>query len=174
MKKSVILLIFLIFFVTLSLGLFIDTKDVDSPLVGKPMPSFNLEELKTGNLVSPQYFPKNAFLINVWASWCLECTREHMLLKDIQKQGIDIIGINYKDNRSDALGWLAIYGNPYLFNIHDINGELGLEMGVYGVPETFIIDKKGIIIDKFIGAIDDKIFNNNILPKIQKANQNKF
>ena len=126
MKKSVILLIFLIFFVTLSLGLFIDTKDVDSPLVGKPMPSFNLEELKTGKLVSPQYFPKNAVRINVWARWCLECTREHMLLKDIQKQGIDIIGINYKDTRSDALGWLAIYGNPYLFNIHDIKGELGL------------------------------------------------
>ena len=103
MKKSVILLIFLIFFVTLSLGLFIDTKDVNSPLDGKHIPSFYQEELKTGNLVNSQYFPKNAFLINVWASWCLECTREHMLLKDIQKQGIDIIGINYKDKKKPIL-----------------------------------------------------------------------
>ena len=112
--------------------------------------------------------------MNVWASWCLECIREHQLLKKIHEEGkIKIIGINYKDNRSDALGWLDIYGNPYTYNLYDDKGELGINLGVYGVPETFFIDNNGIIRDKYIGAITQDIYNNRLIPLLQKIDEKK-
>ena len=174
MKKITAFLIFLTFFTILILGLFTDTRDVSSPLIGKTIPDFKLTELKTGQEIDNKFFPENTFLINVWASWCQECTREHALLKNIQQEGIEIIGINYKDNKQDALGWLGIYGNPYLFNIYDYDGEYGIEMGVYGVPETFIISDKGVIIDKFIGALDEQTVYEKILPKFREITKSNF
>tara|TARA_B100000959_G_scaffold28814_1_gene27755 strand:- start:1766 stop:2251 length:486 start_codon:yes stop_codon:yes gene_type:complete len=156
------------------LGLFIDTKNIRSPLIGKNVPQFILSELSSGNSFNNDMLPAERYLINVWASWCLECIREHQLLKKIHEEGkIKIIGINYKDNRSDALGWLDIYGNPYTYNLYDDKGELGINLGVYGVPETFFIDNNGIIRDKYIGAITQDIYNNRLIPLLQKIDEKK-
>jgi len=158
----------------LLLGLFIDTKNIRSPLIGKNIPQFILSELSSGNSFNNDMLPTERYLINVWASWCLECIREHQQLRKIHKEGkIKIIGINYKDNRSDALGWLEIYGNPYIYNLYDNKGELGINLGVYGVPETFFIDNNGIIIDKYIGAITQDIYNNRLIPVLQKIDEDK-
>lgn len=158
----------------LLLGLFIDTKNISSPLIGKNIPQFILSELSSGNSFNNDMLPTERYLINVWASWCLECIREHQQLRKIHKEGkIKIIGINYKDNRSDALGWLEIYGNPYIYNLYDNKGELGINLGVYGVPETFFIDNNGIIIDKYIGAITQDIYNNRLIPLLQKIDEDK-
>jgi cytochrome c biogenesis protein CcmG/thiol:disulfide interchange protein DsbE len=158
----------------LLLGLFIDTKNIRSPLIGKNIPQFILSELSSGNSFNNDMLPTERYLINVWASWCLECIREHQQLRKIHKEGkIKIIGINYKDNRSDALGWLEIYGNPYIYNLYDNKGELGINLGVYGVPETFFIDNNGIIIDKYIGAITQDIYNNRLIPLLQKIDEDK-
>lgn len=174
MKNKFILILFLSLMTILLLGLFIDTKNISSPLIGKNIPQFILSELSSGNSFNNDMLPTERYLINVWASWCLECIREHQQLRKIHKEGkIKIIGINYKDNRSDALGWLEIYGNPYIYNLYDNKGELGINLGVYGVPETFFIDNNGIIIDKYIGAITQDIYNNRLIPLLQKIDEDK-
>ena len=174
MKNKFILILFLSLMTILLLGLFIDTKNIRSPLIGKNIPQFILSELSSGNSFNNDMLPTERYLINVWASWCLECIREHQQLRKIHKEGkIKIIGINYKDNRSDALGWLEIYGNPYIYNLYDNKGELGINLGVYGVPETFFIDNNGIIIDKYIGAITQDIYNNRLIPLLQKIDEDK-
>lgn len=137
------------------------------------MPTFNLKTLHSQSPIDSTMIPKETVLVNVWASWCLECIREHQLMMKINKdKKIKIIGINYKDERDDAIGWLEIYGNPYAFSIHDYNGQLGIDLGVYGVPETFLINKDNKIQAKFIGAINDNIYFNKILPALENSYEN--
>ncbi len=173
MRNSIFITIFLLFFAILAAGLYTNTKEIQSPLIGQQIPIFNLPNLNSGSTLTNKSLPNEPYLINVWASWCLECIKEHNYLKNIQNINIKIIGINYKDTRNDALGWLGIYGNPYQFSIFDENGSLGLEMGVYGVPETFIIDTNGVIIDKFVGALNENDIRTKIIPQILDTNSNK-
>ena len=165
MKIKIPLIIFIFFIAVLFFGLFIETRTIQSPLIGKKLPNYELVELNTG-------YKSDIYMLNVWASWCLECIREHSVLTNIAKdKKLKIVGINYKDERDDALGWLSIYGNPYLYNIYDYTGQLGLDLGVYGVPETFLVDQNRIIRAKHIGAITNDIYQQQIIPMVEKINE---
>ncbi len=145
-------------------------RTIPSPLIGKPLPPFTLpilhepaRELSTGDLKGQVY------LVNIWASWCAACKLEHPLLMEIARQGIaPIIGLDYKDERSDGLKWLADHGDPYQVSLMDRDGRVGIELGVYGVPETFLIDANGIIRYKHIGPIDTEILNKVLLPTLKQ------
>lgn len=137
-----------------------DKTSLPSPLIGKPFPTFILNTVESGE--STQQLPQEAVLVNVWATWCPTCKAEHEFLNQLAKQGVKIVGINYKDDVFKARQWLAAYGNPYLFNISDPSGQLGLELGVYGAPETFLVDSQGIIRAKHVGDL-----NANVWQKLQ-------
>jgi cytochrome c biogenesis protein CcmG/thiol:disulfide interchange protein DsbE len=111
------------------------------------------------------------WLLNVWASWCVSCREEHPVLVEFSKQGVvPIIGLNYKDVRQDGNDWLATLGNPYQVSAFDNTGRVGIDFGVYGVPETFVIDKQGVIRDKQTGPVTPEIIQNKLLPLIKKLN----
>ena len=128
-----------------------------SALLNRPMPAFDLPTLEGGQL-SHVDLPKQWLLVNVWATWCSTCKAEHAFLNQLAAQGIRIIGINYKDDTPKALQWLDDYGNPYLYNLSDPDGMLGLELGVYGAPETFLVDSDGIIRGKHIGDLNPVVW----------------
>jgi cytochrome c biogenesis protein CcmG/thiol:disulfide interchange protein DsbE len=145
-------------------------RTIPSPLVGKPLPSFTLPVLhEPTRQVSAKNLNGQVYLINVWASWCVACKVEHPLLMEIARQGVaPIIGLDYKDERTDGLKWLADHGNPYQVSLMDTDGRVGIELGVYGVPETFVIDAKGVIRYKHIGPIDAGVLREVLVPKIQE------
>lgn len=139
------------------IGLGVEDKSVlPSPLIGKPFPEFILNTVESGE--STNHLPAEAVLVNVWATWCPTCKAEHAFLNKLAAQGVKIVGINYKDDDFKARQWLKAYGNPYLFNIADPDGQLGLELGVYGAPETFLVDSKGVIRGKHVGDLNDTVW----------------
>ncbi len=133
-----------------------DKTSLPSPLVGKPFPQFILNTVESGE--ETRTLPAEPLLVNVWATWCPTCKAEHEFLNTLAAQGIKIVGINYKDDDFKARQWLQLYGNPYLFNISDPDGMLGLELGVYGAPETFLVDSKGIIRAKHVGDLNTRVW----------------
>lgn len=133
-----------------------DKSVLPSPLIGKPFPTFILNTVESGE--STNQLPAEPVLVNVWATWCPTCKAEHQFLNALAKQGVKIVGINYKDDDFKARQWLQAYGNPYLFNIADPDGKLGLELGVYGAPETFLVDSKGIIRGKHVGDLNPRVW----------------
>ncbi len=145
-------------------------RKIPSPLIGKPLPSFTLPVLhEPTRQVSAKDLKGQVYLVNVWASWCVACRIEHPLLMEIARQAIaPIIGLDYKDESADGLAWLADYGNPYQVSLMDTSGRVGIELGVYGVPETFVIDAKGIIRYKHIGPINAEVLSKVLLPKIKE------
>jgi len=163
LQKLVPLLIFIVLVIFLGIGLTLNPREIPSPLINKPMPVFSLPQLKESDkTLSSTDFLNEVSLLNVWASWCVACRAEHPVLLDLSSTGvINIYGLNYKDKREDALRWLDYYGDPYTKIVHD-------DFGVYGVPETFIIDHKGIIRYKHIGPITEDILENKILPIIKQ------
>ncbi len=167
MNKSSIFFILIFIFLSFFLlkGLYNDPKIVESPLIGKEFPRFELEDLYLNITHNNESFLDKKTIINVWASWCLECEREHSYLLNLSKnKEYDLIGINYKDETKDAKGWLNMRGNPYRIIIRDYTGDLSLDLGVYGVPETYIIDKNQIILYKHIGAINSDIIKDEMIP----------
>ncbi len=162
--------IFIALAVLLGIGLTLDPREVPSPLIGKPAPAFDLPTLHdTERNITPADMGGEVALVNVWASWCVACRQEHPLLVELGKTGeIPIYGINYKDERADALRWLQVFGDPYAESIFDRQGSAGFDWGVYGVPETFVLDAKGIIRHKHIGPITAKDLNEEILPLIRE------
>ncbi len=169
MIKKVSIIIFIIFISMLYVGLSHNSRLVQSPLIDKKLPEFSLPVLQSDISADISVFPDDIFLLNIWASWCVECIREHRVLNLIKEERkIRLIGINYKDSKIDAVGWLKIYGNPYEYNIFDKDGQLGIDLGVYGVPETFLVDKNKVIRAKYIGVINEDIYYNEILPTIDK------
>ena len=170
LRKLVPLVIFIVLVIFLGIGLTLDPREVPSPLIDKPMPVFSLNQLKeTDQKLGSSDFINEVSLFNVWASWCVACRVEHPILIDLAKSGvINIYGLNYKDERGDALRWLDYYGDPYVKSGHDLDGKVGLDYGVYGVPETFIIDRKGIIRYKHIGPVTEDILKNKLMPIIEK------
>jgi cytochrome c biogenesis protein CcmG, thiol:disulfide interchange protein DsbE len=153
-------------------GLRLDPHEVPSPLIGKPAPSFALTRLDDANAtLRRDDMLGKVWMLNVWASWCGACREEHPLLVEFSKtKAVPIIGLNYKDQRSDGLGWLNRFGNPYDASIFDQNGRVGIDFGVYGVPETFVIDKQGIIRMKHIGPLTPDVIDKRLMPMLRKLN----
>ncbi len=144
-------------------------RDVPSPLIGKPVPVFTLPAVEADQTAfSSKELQGKVYLVNIWASWCVSCRAEHEVLNYAAKQGIKIYGINYKDELEDARRWLAARGNPYVKSGHDLAGRIGIDWGVYGVPETFVIDKKGMIRYKHTGPVYIDDLNKKLIPLIKQ------
>ncbi|HEX7328632.1 MAG TPA: DsbE family thiol:disulfide interchange protein [Casimicrobiaceae bacterium] len=151
-------------------GLFHDPREVPSPLIGKPAPAFSLAELHASDQrLGPSDLRGQVWLLNVWASWCVSCREEHPLLVALAKTGIvPIIGLDYKDKPDDGRAWLTDNGDPYRKSVVDLDGRVGIDWGVYGVPETFVVDRAGIIRYKQIGPLTEKALNDTILPLVRR------
>jgi len=162
--------IFLVLAVFLAIGLNLNPREVPSPLIDKPAPGFQLPQLhETARTLAPQDMKGKVWVFNVWASWCVACLEEHPLLVELSKLNlVPIVGLNYKDNRADALQWLQKRGDPYTLSAQDADGRVGIDYGVYGVPETYVIDKEGIIRYKRIGPVTPKILDEQILPLVKR------
>lgn len=156
--------------VLLAAGLKLDPHYIPSPLVDKPLPDFALPRVDDPKrIVSGKDLNGRVYLLNVWASWCVACRQEHPLLNELAKsRRVVIVGLNYKDKRNDALQWLRQLGDPYTFSVADLDGRVGIELGVYGVPETFVIDKAGVIRYKQVGPITREIWSQKLLPLIEQ------
>ena len=167
------LMAFLVMVVFLGIGLKLDPHDVPSPLINKSAPAFTLTQLHDQQKTfSPADMQGKVWLLNVWASWCVSCRQEHIYLTEFARDSaINLIGLNYKDEPAAAMQWLERLGNPYKISISDIDGMAGLDWGVYGVPETFIIDKKGIVRHKQTGPVDPTILQTIIMPLIEQLNR---
>jgi cytochrome c biogenesis protein CcmG/thiol:disulfide interchange protein DsbE len=163
------LAVFLAIAAFLWVGLYRDPREVPSPLVDKPAPAFTLAQLhKPAETFTPDAMRGKVWLLNVWASWCVACRQEHPLLVDLSKGGVPIVGFNYKDKRENGLQWLERNGNPYLLSVSDLDGRVGIDYGVYGAPETFVIDKTGVIRYKQIGPITPEAWRDKIQPLVNK------
>lgn len=171
MKKAYIpLVIFAILVVFLAIGLTRDPREIPSPLIGKPAPDFSAPNLhNTALTLTKQDMLGKVWLLNTWASWCVACREEHPLLVEFSKSKmIPIIGLDYKDKDQDGLQWLARFGNPYDMAIADRDGRIGINFGVYGVPESFLIDKTGTIRYKQIGPFTEASIQEKLIPMIRE------
>lgn len=164
------LAVFVVLVIFLGVGLTLNPRQVPSPLIDKPAPVFRLQQLfDTNKTLSSEDNLGKVWMLNVWASWCVACRDEHPVLVELSKLGIvPIYGLNYKDQRDTAVQWLKQFGNPYEVSIVDADGKVGIDYGVYGVPETYVIDKQGIIRYKHIGPVTIESLKNKILPLIQE------
>jgi len=166
------LIVFVVLVGFLAVGLNLKPREVPSPLIDKPAPAFSLARLDAPEQkLGLDDLKGQVWLLNVWASWCVACRQEHPLLVDLARQNVvPIYGLNYKDKRDDALAWLGRYGNPYIASLSDTEGLVGIDYGVYGVPETFVIDKAGTIRLKHIGPVTPEALRDTILPLVRKLN----
>ncbi|MDH5517226.1 MAG: DsbE family thiol:disulfide interchange protein [Gammaproteobacteria bacterium] len=162
--------LFVVLVIFLSMGLSLNPRDVPSPLLGKPAPEFNLADLHNEQQkVSPAQYKGQVWLLNVWASWCVSCRAEHPVLNQLAtKYKLKIVGLNYKDQRADGINWLQQRGNPYIANGFDFSGRAGIDWGVYGVPETFVIDKRGHVRYKHTGPVGWQDIEEKIMPLVQQ------
>ena len=173
MKKALIpLIIFLILVVFLGIGLTKDPRKLPSTFIGKAAPDFILPKLhQLDKTFSPKEMLGKVWILNIWASWCVSCRAEHEVLNAmIQNNKVNLIGLNYKDEVADARGWLSRYGDPYQVSVSDVEGLTGIDWGVYGVPETFVIDKQGVVRLKHTGPVTHKDINEKIIPLIKMLN----
>jgi len=166
--------IFVVLLVFLAMGLTRDPREVPSPLIGKAAPAFELAQLHAPDKkLGTADMRGKVWLLNVWASWCESCRTEHPLLLQLAKANIvPIVGLDYKDKPEEGKAWLAQRGDPYRMSVVDLDGRVGIDWGVYGVPETFVIDKNGVIRYKQIGPITVEALQQKILPlvrELQKA-----
>ena len=165
---SVPLVLFVVVAGALAVGLGLKPREIPSALIGKPVPTFALEPVQGfGPGLSTADLKGQVAIVNVFASWCVPCRVEHGLWEDVAKQGIPIYGINYKDTPANASAWLTQLGNPYARTGADRQGRVGIDWGVYGVPETFVVDEHGMIQLKFIGPVDRAALETQILPKVR-------
>ncbi|HEY7883903.1 MAG TPA: DsbE family thiol:disulfide interchange protein [Cellvibrionaceae bacterium] len=164
----VLLLLLPLFYV----GLKLDPTAMPSALIGKPVPAFTLITVDDKELIIDQdYFTGKVTLLNVWASWCYACRIEHPYLNLLAEQGVHIIGINYKDQYEAAQKWLQDLHNPYEFSVFDEQGRLGIDLGVTGAPETYVIGKDGSIRYRHIGVVNEAVWQNTLLPLYQSLQQ---
>ncbi len=162
------LIIFLVLVGFLFVGLSLKPREVPSPLIDKVAPAFTLPQLHAPTKqFSSEDMKGQVWLLNVWASWCVSCRQEHPILMDLSKQNIvPILGLDYKDKSADGMAWLREHGNPYWLSIVDKEGRVGIDYGVYGVPETYVIDKQGVIRYKQIGPVTVASLQEQILPLV--------
>ena len=167
------LAIFVLLVGFLAAGLTLNPREVPSPLVGKAAPAFDLPLLQQpderfgadARRFAPSQMRGKVWLLNVWASWCVSCRDEHPMLMALAKRGVmPILGLNYKDKGDEATAWLKQFGNPYELSVVDADGRIGVDYGVYGVPETYLIDAEGVIRYKQIGPLTAAILEQKILP----------
>ena len=153
-----------------AVGLQRDPREIPSPFIDKPAPAFKLQQLHDAGLpFAPEDMKGRVWMLNVWASWCVSCRVEHPLLVEMSKRNIvPIVGLNYKDQRDAGMQWLTRFGNPYVLSAYDMDGRVGIDYGVYGVPETFVIDKQGVVRYKQIGPITPEALEKKILPLLKK------
>ena len=159
---------FLILAVMMWRGLYLDSRTLPSVLLDRPLPEFQLRALEMWDrLLTAQDLPDEPFILNIWGSYCLPCLQENPIFMAAREQNIiPIIGVNYKDSDDAALEWLDDNGNPFTLSIVDDTGRYGIDLGVYGAPETFIVDENGVIRFKHIGVIDYQIWDDEIMPVI--------
>ena len=163
---------FVVLVAFLGVGLNLNPREVPSPLINKPAPAFALPRLDDpAQLIRRDDMIGKVWMLNVWASWCVACREEHPVLVAFSRRRlVPIYGLNYKDGRDDALGWLARFGNPYDASLSDTKGSVGIDFGVYGVPETFIIDKQGVVRFKQIGPVTPEVLRDRIEPLLKQLN----
>jgi cytochrome c biogenesis protein CcmG/thiol:disulfide interchange protein DsbE len=170
MKRYLIpLAIFIALVVFLARGLSLDPKEVPSPLIGKPAPAFSVPALGAPErTIARDDLLGKVWVLNVWASWCGACRDEHPVLLDFARRGVvPVYGLNYKDQRKDGLAWLGKWKDPYTDSLFDPEGRVGLDYGVYGVPETFVIDRAGVIRFKHIGALTPEVVAQKLEPLVR-------
>lgn len=174
MSRYVIpLVLFVVLVVFLAIGLGRDPHEVPSPLIDKPAPEFQLAQLKDpAKKFSAAEMKGKVWMLNVWGSWCPVCQDEHPFLLEYARSGVvPIYGLNSKDKREDALGWLGNLGDPYVLSVSDFDGRVGIDYGVYGAPETYLIDRDGIIRFKQVGALTPDIWERKVLPLLKQINK---
>ncbi len=164
------LIAFILLAALLLVGLNISDRktQIPSPLIGKPVPEFDLPVLgSAGNKLSRQSFLGKPYLVNFWASWCVTCRVEHPVITALAKRKlVQIVGFNFRDEQSDALDWLNQFGDPYDVSLSDLSGRISIDFGVYAAPETFLVDPSGTIVFKHIGALTHEIIETEILPRV--------
>ncbi|HET6973009.1 MAG TPA: DsbE family thiol:disulfide interchange protein [Pyrinomonadaceae bacterium] len=167
------LVIFIVLAVFLAIGLTRDPHELKSVLINKPTPAFRVPQLKAADkMISNEDMRGKVWLLNVWASWCVACREEHPYLIEYAKSGVvPIYGLNYKDRREDALATLDELGDPYVVSAVDLDGRVGIDFGVYGAPETYIIDQGGTIRFKYVGPMMPDVWKEKILPVVQELNR---
>ena len=170
MKKIIPLILFLVIAVFLFLSLNSNPSKLPSPLLGKTFPSIEGKDFYTDEPVkATELFADKMTLVNVWASWCTTCRQEHhMMMKIANNKDLQLIGINYKDTRTDGKKFLEMMGNPFDVIIFDPSGKIGLDLGVYATPETFLVNQQGVVLYKHIGAIDSEVWEEDFIPRIKK------
>ena len=184
---------FVVLVILLAVGLKLNPGDVPSPLIGKPAPAFSLARVDAPQQIfSPQDMRGKVWLLNVWSTWCVSCRQEHPVLVEMAKdKSITLVGLNYKEVRGDvevdadkltpdaerqlalerSNAWLTQHGNPYSLSVLDLDGRVGIDYGVYGVPETYVIDKAGVIRFKQTGPITPDVFSGKILPLVAELSK---
>lgn len=169
LKLFIPLICFLILAVFLYRGLELDPQELPSAMVDRSLPEFSLPQLSVQTIdISRADVVGSASLFNVWATWCIACRVEHPYLHKLKQQGVIIYGINYKDNKADALQWLEQRGDPYRLTIADVEGSLGLDLGVYGAPETYLVDSLGVIRYRHVGIVDERVWTSILQPQYQQ------
>jgi len=170
LKLLVPLAVFVVVCAFLLVGLGRDPREIPSPLIGKPAPTFKLARLhEEDQKLGTDDMHGQVWLLNVWASWCVSCREEHPLLVELSKaKVVPIIGLDYKDTNAQGMQWLTQNGNPYNVSVVDADGRVGIDWGVYGVPETFLVDKNGVIRYKQIGPLTVEALEKKILPMVRE------
>jgi cytochrome c biogenesis protein CcmG/thiol:disulfide interchange protein DsbE len=171
-KAAWILAAFVALVAVLAVGLRLNPREVPSPLIGKPAPPFELPLLnEPDKRFSQKEMLGKVWIMNVWASWCPPCLVEHPVVTRIARSGLaPVVGLNYKDTRDEALPWLKRNGDPYQLIVFDASGRIGIDYGVYGVPETYVIDRKGIIRYKHIGPLTADVVQKKVEPLVRELN----
>ncbi|MDI9818588.1 MULTISPECIES: DsbE family thiol:disulfide interchange protein [unclassified Legionella] len=152
-------------------GLSLEPQNLPSAQLGKSLPDFQLATLDKETLFTPQILEGQVSLLNVWASWCPACMEEQVFLMRLSRQGVPVYGLNYKDEPQNARHWLDEWGNPYRAIGEDKEGKVAIDMGVYGAPETFLIDKKGIIRYRHAGILDERVWDSEFIPRIKQLQE---
>ena len=170
MKKLIPLILFVVIAVFLYFSLNTTSSKLPSPLLGKMFPDIEAKDFYSNeSVLLTNLFNEKISIVNVWASWCVTCRKEHqMMMKIAKNKDLQLIGINYKDTRADGKRYLEMMGNPFDVIIFDPNGKVGLDLGVYATPETFLVNQKGVILFKHIGAIDSRVWEEEFIPHIKK------
>jgi cytochrome c biogenesis protein CcmG/thiol:disulfide interchange protein DsbE len=171
LKLFIPLIIFAVLAIFFWRGLSLDPTSMPSALIDKPMPVFSLPTVKDANQIITQDDLKGEVaLVNVWATWCIACRVEHPYLVKLANQGVKVVGINYKDDVQEAQKWLKNLHDPYVYSIVDADGRLGINLGVFGAPETYVVDRQGVIRYKHVGVVDDRVWTENLKPIFDSLN----
>ena len=170
MKKLIPLILFIVIAVFLYFSVNSKSSKLPSPLLGKMFPNIEAKDFYSNeSVLLADLFSENMSLVNVWASWCVTCRQEHqMMMKIANNKDLQLIGINYKDTRTDGEKFLEMMGNPFDVIIFDPSGKIGLDLGVYATPETFLVNQQGVVLYKHIGAIDSEVWEEDFIPRIKK------